>query len=180
MIDPVERMASHMREAIVAHLSNENYLEHANAQAPLEVVLKLHLWIEGELGNLVKTAVPNPQYLDVDRMTFSAKLKLAAALQCLPPETYEPLTRLNKLRNQLAHNRERAVTQEDEHYLLEAMPPYTRDPIRNIVESAEVRGFAVTLRITLSYLYSLMISMREIAEQGLNRSIDAGEISQPE
>jgi hypothetical protein len=54
-------------------LSDPDYLRHINANAPLEVVLRGHLWPERELAAIVRLAVVEPNDLKVDRMSFSLK-----------------------------------------------------------------------------------------------------------
>jgi hypothetical protein len=69
----------------------------------LTAVLKAHLWVEASLIGLIEVSLAKPGVLDLDRMTFAQKLRLAEASGGLQPEVVPWVRALNKLRNNLAH-----------------------------------------------------------------------------
>jgi hypothetical protein len=70
------------------------------------VILIGHLLIEEALVRILQVCSENPQYLDDARLTFHQRLSIARAIS--PTGTLEDpwsfVSRLNKIRNSLAHN----------------------------------------------------------------------------
>lgn len=76
---------------------------HLDAGSGLSAVLRAHLWVESMLIGLIEVSLANPSALDLDRMTFAQKLRLAEASGGLQPEVVPWVRALNRLRNNLAH-----------------------------------------------------------------------------
>jgi hypothetical protein len=100
---------------------HDRYLEHINSPSPLEIVLKGHLWIEGELAETILAFLPAPQHLDLPRLTFRNKVALAAAIGGVLDESVPPLLALNSLRNRLAHQLHHEVSPADERTLYDSL-----------------------------------------------------------
>jgi hypothetical protein len=159
------RAASPIYDVVRTFLSDPEYLRHINANAPLEVVLRGHLWLERELAAIVRLAVVEPNYLNVDRMSFSLKLSLCAAQMALPPGCYEPVRELNKLRNRVAHDAAYEVGEDDEQRLLNSMPEVSRMELVRLRNLIEHREFPATLRFTISYLLGQFVFLRTMLER---------------
>jgi hypothetical protein len=112
-----------IQTSLAAADRQNRYLTHINSESPLEIVLKGHLWVEGELTDSIRYFLPAPQHMDIDRLTFSHKIALAAACAAVPPEAVKSLSVLNKLRNELAHKRDHQVTHEDARRLIACLDP---------------------------------------------------------
>lgn len=78
----------------------------------MTVVLKAHLWVESMLIGLIEVSLENPGALDLDRMTFAHKLRLAEASGGLQSEVVPWVRALNKLRNSLAHELDEEASDE--------------------------------------------------------------------
>jgi hypothetical protein len=53
--------------------------DHLDVESGLTAVLKAHLWVESMLIGLIEVSLANPVVLNLDRMTFAQKLRLAEA-----------------------------------------------------------------------------------------------------
>lgn len=88
-------------------------------------ILKGHLLIEEKLIELIETQLPQPEHLDLSRTGFEAERQLAWAL--VPTwvnefEVWEPMKKLNELRNHLAHHTEVPELDERTDAFLSAIP----------------------------------------------------------
>lgn len=74
-----------------------------NADDPVSVLLRGHLWIESMLVELIRAELPVPEaWRELDRLSWSSKLGLAVAQGNTPDFT--SFVVLNRLRNRLAHS----------------------------------------------------------------------------
>lgn len=80
------------------------YQEHTRGRGLVEVLLRGHLWAEKHLISLIEADTRHPDALELDRMTFFRKMKLAEGLGLLAHNEVESLTTLNSMRNRLAHD----------------------------------------------------------------------------
>lgn len=90
----------------------------------LQLVMRAHLYVEQLLFALLVEALPNPNAIDLERLTFPTKLRLAVAMGLIAEEVIPPLTGLNKLRNGFAHKPDHKFTDKDKQDLLNTIPPY--------------------------------------------------------
>lgn len=90
----LERRQKRVSSKFAEHLSHE-----AN---PLNLVIRGHLYAEGELTALLEAKV-KPIVLETLRPSFEEKLKLALVLELIPGEWAKPIRQLNYLRNRAAH-----------------------------------------------------------------------------
>lgn len=79
----------------------DNFFNQAYGQ--LGEILGYHLNLEGLLSIMIEHAVPNPEVLNLDRMTFSQKVTLCRALGLISSQEYSVLRKLNRIRNRAAH-----------------------------------------------------------------------------
>lgn len=80
------------------------YLAHTEGRGLVEVLLRGHLWVEKHLISLLEAELARPEALDLDRVSFAQKVKLADALGMLTPDEEGLLRKLNQARNLLAHD----------------------------------------------------------------------------
>ncbi|NGN95313.1 hypothetical protein G5C66_21560 [Nocardioides sp. KC13] len=74
-----------------------------NAEDPVSVLLRGHLWIESMIVELIRAELPIPEaWRELDRLSWSSKLGLAMAQGNAPDFT--SFVVLNRLRNRLAHS----------------------------------------------------------------------------
>ena len=84
-----------------------------NETHPLAVVLKGHLWLEACMNRALEVALHDPGMVNLERESFSRKLSWCAALNAVPPDSVKVFAAVNKLRNELAHQLGKEITEED-------------------------------------------------------------------
>jgi hypothetical protein len=89
-------------------------MKHLNAEDPLALVLRGHLYVEASLIKRVESALVDKKALEVARFNFPKKVSLAMALGKVDPADARGFTALNELRNKFAHNVEKKLTEQDE------------------------------------------------------------------
>jgi len=74
----------------------------------LATILKGHLFIEYLLDKIISTKCKSPKRIlsDSRSFTFAVKLQLVYSMGLLPDYTYRNIVKINKVRNELAHNLE--------------------------------------------------------------------------
>jgi hypothetical protein len=72
----------------------------------LTTVVKGHLLVEFVLNELIRRGLRDPKPLldDHRSYTFAVKAQILYSARLLPPEIFRNIVRINKIRNQLAHN----------------------------------------------------------------------------
>lgn len=79
----------------------------------LELFLRIHLWAEAALIQLIRLHLSHPDVLDVETLRFPSKLQLTSALGGLPERCMQPYLKLNNLRNKLAHRLSFRLSDDD-------------------------------------------------------------------
>jgi hypothetical protein len=101
-------------------------MKHLNAEDPLALVLRGHLYVEATLIKQIESALVNKKALADARFSFPAKIKLAVALGKVNPADARGFDALNTLRNQFAHEVEMKLADQDELKLYNALSPSQR------------------------------------------------------
>jgi hypothetical protein len=96
-------------------------MEHLNADDPLALVTRGHLYVEAVLIKQIETAIVDKKAFDSARLTFPTIVKLAVALGKVAKADAGGLGALNDLRNKFAHNVETTLTKKDEEDLYHAL-----------------------------------------------------------
>ena len=89
------------------------FLDDTRGENQLEVVIRGHLYVESELDNLLKLKLKEPRFLFENSFMFNSKLKTALALGLIKGEEKSAYSKLNKLRNDFAHNLNYELTEKD-------------------------------------------------------------------
>ncbi|MFD0960977.1 hypothetical protein [Paenibacillus chungangensis] len=89
------------------------FLEDANGESELVIILKGHLYIENQLDNLLKKSLVYPEIILDKRMRFVDKTRLAVAMGLIPRPEIHPILRLNDIRNAFAHNLSYQLNERD-------------------------------------------------------------------
>jgi len=69
----------------------------------LQIILRGHLYIEHEIGEIIKLGLKKPDAFLKSKPSFLTKLNLATASGIIPEENKDVYSRLNTLRNNYAH-----------------------------------------------------------------------------
>ncbi len=81
---------------------------------PVLLVLRTHLFFEYLLERVICAELPRGDILiEHGSLSFSQKLTLVRALDCVGDELTTVLRHLNKIRNQCSHERDKKITQAD-------------------------------------------------------------------
>jgi len=86
----------------------------------LLIVLSAHLWLEQLLDELLNLILINP--MKTKNQRFATKVDLAYHIGALKKQTWDALRKINKLRNDLAHDRNRKVEEKDVSDLMDSLP----------------------------------------------------------
>jgi hypothetical protein len=151
--------------------SNERerqFMAHINAESPLEIIIRGHLWIESSLIRLIEEVVPYPEALDLARYSFPRKASLAVGLGLLRQEYLPAYLKLNTLRNRVAHDLFSAIGEKEQAELLQALGPtlrylsgVDREEHKDDPFPEPLRAAIATLLVELEGLRDAVIKRRE-------------------
>jgi hypothetical protein len=102
----------------------------------LQFVIRAHLRAEQLLFAMLAEGLKNPSIIDLDRLSFSTKARLAVAMGLMGQDVLPPLIALNALRNNFAHKVDYQFADTDKADLLNAMPSY----VAKVTLSADGEG----------------------------------------
>lgn len=102
----------------------------------LELVLRGHLWIESLVNGVIENRMKNPAALNLDRMSFAAKIDLAFALGAIDSDNVGWFRALNKMRNRLAHNLDGEPTPEELADLADNVGGFARELLDDALDNA--------------------------------------------
>lgn len=99
-----------------------------------QLVVQAHLYFDHIATQTLTENIPNPTALNWGRSSFAQKIDLLAALNLSPPTLITFLKKLNKVRNEIAHNLEYEVTEKEAADLRAAIPPYLQVVVKKEVK----------------------------------------------
>jgi hypothetical protein len=135
---------------------------HHQPAGDLDVVLRAHLWVEGELDAIISAALRKPEFLPLERMTFALKRDVARATGFVPDELHHAIAVLNKARNDLAHGPASLELSDRRLQELSETVPFA-DEIRSDVEPTA--GMAPRDWALRTACAALALGLREHREQ---------------
>jgi hypothetical protein len=158
----VKNGATELWEPKESHSERERqFLAHISMDAPLEIILRGHLWVESSLIRLIEEVLPHPEAIDLARFTFPQKLGLGVALGLVRPDYAPAYLKLNGLRNRVAHDLFSAITQMDQVELLHALGPALRHMSGVDAEEHREELFPDPLRAAIATLLLELDGVRE-------------------
>jgi hypothetical protein len=96
-------------------------MKHLNAEDPLALVLRGHLYVEAALIKQIESGLVDKKALKVARLNFPNKVNLAVALGKVDPPDDRGFIALNDLRNDFAHDVKMKLTEQNESKLYDAL-----------------------------------------------------------
>ena len=108
-------------------------VQHLNTVDPLALVIRAHLYVEAALIRMIEAAMLKKEALDVAKIQFRTKLRLAIALGKLDARHEPAIAALNTLRNRFAHNLASQLNERDELNLYNSLsdePSLLADSLR--------------------------------------------------
>lgn len=129
-----QQLAEMTDEQIIASTSDFSYdvsqcERRLRAGGDWNRVIQAHLFYDHVLTIILEEALHKPEYVQIDRMTFVAKVDLCAALSLIEDYHRVFLRNVNKLRNCIAHNLSFKVTRIHARRLYELHPKEVREAV---------------------------------------------------
>lgn len=124
--DPTIDLVAFRPPGLLEGNEEHRFLEHINTAAPLEMVLKGHLWVETVLIRLLEDLVQLPREMEEARLSFVQKVRVACALGAISSEVIPSLLTLNRLRNKVAHDLDAAIGAAEEQALIDSLDQRTK------------------------------------------------------
>ena len=140
--------------------------------ANLEPVLCAHLHAEQLLFKMLTAGLHDPTVLDLDRLAFSTKARLAVAMGLMSSEVLGPLTALNKIRNNYAHKADYQFTDADKRDLLNSMPDYA---LELLLTASDGTVLHTRDDVPLEYMLRVLVCIIESKRQNFIRNKEAEE-----
>jgi len=119
-----------LRKALNGSLYFPTLMTHLNAEDPLALVLRGHLYVEAVLIKQIEAVIVDKKAFTCARLPFPTKIKIAVALGRIDRDDARGFNALNDLRNDFAHNVETKLTKQDEENLYNALSPGQRKMIK--------------------------------------------------
>jgi hypothetical protein len=104
----------------------KKFEEAMKASDMLSMVIRGHLYLEHALIQMLVDAMQKPNENLVRRMNFPTKLDMCIALGLLTEEWRAPVSRVNEMRNRVAHRLDIQFTKVEKDELFNLFPPSVR------------------------------------------------------
>ena len=111
----------------------------------LTVLLKGHLWVEHVVTQALEVSLADSAHLNVERMSFAAKLDLALAAGALAPKLGPPLKRINRLRNDAAHDLTFKLTEEMMRGLVDS---FSSSQLQDMWKEIDRNGHSLAMKLS--------------------------------
>jgi hypothetical protein len=138
------------------------FMAHINAESPLEIIIRGHLWVESSLIRLIEEVVPYPKALDLARYSLPQKIRLAVGLGLLRQEYAPAYLKLNALRNRVAHDLFSAIGETEQDDMIGALGPTLRFMSGVDAEAHKDEPFPEPLRAAIMTLLVELDGVRDI------------------
>lgn len=94
-------------------------------------VIRAHLYLEHVIMQTLTEAFEVPDVVDLRRTSFLAKLDLCVALGIYPKPWREIISRVNEMRNRVAHKLDAQVTEHAKRELWDLLPDMSKQSLRS-------------------------------------------------
>jgi hypothetical protein len=118
-----------LKKAVKGVFDFPTLMSHLNADDPLALVTRGHLYVEAALIKQIEAVIVDKKAFDSARLPFLTKVKLAVALGKVDRADVGGFKAMNELRNGFAHNVETKLTKQDEENLYNTLSPSQRKRI---------------------------------------------------
>jgi hypothetical protein len=118
-----------LRKVVKGFFDVPTLMAHLNAEDPLALVIRGHLYVEAVLIKQIESAPATNKAFDKAKLNFPTKVKRAVALGKVDSGDVAGFTELNHLRNRFAHNVKMTLTKDDELKLYNVLSPNQRKMI---------------------------------------------------
>lgn len=156
--------------AVISLADEYHYFEAMSGNDSFTVIIRGVAYLDYELQKLLAVSVNEPSYIDDMNLDYSGRCKLAFALG-LDPKFKPALTAVGGLRNKLAHDPARSLTQADASDLFGKLPASAARQIPEILKtrviSPKVEKFGQLDTLDQYVLMLVMIRAAVIAARHL-------------
>jgi hypothetical protein len=128
-------------------------------------VIKAHLYLEHVIMQTLTEAFKVPDVVDFRRISFPAKLDLCVALGIYPKPWREIISRVNEMRNRVAHKLDVQVSEHAKRELWEMLPEIAKQSLR----SKHDKDTDSLLPVPLARIFHTIIVWTDIFRQGAKR-----------
>lgn len=99
--------------------AEEDYRNAIHDEEPLVSILRVHLSVEYFLDRIIAIyLVRGDKFLkNNNRISHALKISLVDSFGCVDPQLINAITKLNEIRNQCAHKKNRKITFDDVEYI---------------------------------------------------------------
>ncbi|MFZ3266158.1 MAG: hypothetical protein WA172_19280 [Terriglobales bacterium] len=119
-----------LKKAVKGLFDFPTLMAHLNADDPLALLLRGHLYVEAALIKQIEAVIVDRKAFDGARLPFHTKVKFGVALGKVSAADVGGFVALNDLRNKFAHNVATKLTKQDEENLYNALSPIQRKMIK--------------------------------------------------
>jgi len=128
-------------------------------------VIRAHLYLEHVVMQTLTEAFQIPDVVDFRRMSFLAKLDLCVGLGIYPRPWREIISRVNEMRNRVAHKLDAQVSEHAKRELWEMLPELARQSLR----SSYNQGADALWPMPLARIFHAIIVWTDIFRQAARR-----------
>ena len=130
----------------------KEFVDRMSSLDSLTVIIKGHLYIESLLTVLLEYGFLRPSELDLDRLSFERKVKLAVAAGLIHEDIVPALRKLGNIRNVFAHELWPTFSEKEERDFLNIVRQCIR--LRKKIESSpEWKGTSACIWVLWIYLF---------------------------
>jgi len=122
-----------------------------NVPDPLTLMIRGHQCVERVLNLAISETLAEPHALEIERQTFAFKIDLAVAIGLVPKDERPAFVKVNRLRNDFAHNLQAAFTADAARELYRSFSPRLRHTLGK--ELSEFESALHLLSACLAVLY---------------------------
>lgn len=115
------------------------------------MVIRSHSDLEQTLVAVITQALAEPHELEVRKLTFPLKVDLAIALSALRSDLRPVLMKLNKIRNEFAHNASASLGDQALKDLINTIPLLLRQNLQDRIEEATTIQGRIRIAFAVAY-----------------------------
>jgi hypothetical protein len=123
----------------IADEMTEAFLNATSVEDDLGFVIRAHIFIEHELRRLIEAAIPNPEHLELDKLSYGNAIKLVFALG-FDLRFKGSLQILGRLRNKFAHKLDMQLSDKDADDIYRSLSVRDRELMATVDADLRARG----------------------------------------
>ena len=135
-LDETDRkFAALENEARISSFDRDDFFKRVKVGDDWQRLIQAQIYMEFIAERFLEAELPNPKLVELERMSFSARLNLIAALALIPNDFVPAVRKLSGFRNKFAHKLRFEVTEKEVSALRSLIPI----GLRKIAEEPDLR-----------------------------------------